>query len=100
MLGAHVEHRTLISTRPGMNAHHHRRQENAGEEGVVMVGGDMFCRRSFSLYGHVEDGDGKGECSHHGGFVFECDCGSYRYLLIFTEFLRGPHKCSSLHGTH
>ena len=33
MLDAHMERRKLISTRPGMNAHHHRRLEDAREEG-------------------------------------------------------------------
>ena len=95
MLGLHLERRTLISTRPGTNACHHHHQGEAGEEGVVMVGGDVLCRRGFSLYGHVGDGDGKGESVHHGRVVFECGCGSYRYLLIFTEFLRCPSRESS-----
>ena len=82
-----------------MNAHHHRRQENAGEGGVVMVGGDMLCRRSFSLYGHVEDEDGKSECRRHGSFVLSVVplqyCRSYRYLLTYTTFLHGPYRGSS-----
>ena len=39
---ARAERRKLISTRPGVNAHHHRHQGIAGEGGVTMVGGDML----------------------------------------------------------
>ena len=41
-LSTRAERRKLISTRPGVNAHHHRHQEIAGEGGVMMVGGDML----------------------------------------------------------